>query len=276
MRRIVRILVALLGLAAMVIGVWALVAPSSFSSAVDFPPSEHFVHDVGAFQLGIGTTLLLALIWSDALAVALAGYLVGGVAHTVSHVVDGDVGGSAVQTWLVLLLAVLSLVALVFRLRELGWVIGYVSPSAAPFWSGFVRQKTVVLTTYKRDGTAVPTPVSIAVVGERAYMRSFEKAWKTVRLRNDPRVTVAPSSALGKPTGATVQAVARRLSGAEYRAASRALRRKQPLLHGVLVPLTHRLGRRKTGHTVHFELTPAPTAVPGTVTGAADVQGVRR
>ncbi|SCG40080.1 PPOX class F420-dependent oxidoreductase [Micromonospora inositola] len=255
MRSIVRVLVALLGLAAMVVGVWALVAPASFSSAVDFPPSEHFVHDVGAFQLGIGATLLLALIWSDALAVALAGYLVGGAAHTVSHAIDGEVGGSAVQTWLVLLLAVLALVALVYRLRELGWVVGYVSPSAASFWTGFVRQKTVVLTTYKRDGTPVPTAVSIAVEGDRAYVRSFEKAWKTVRLRNDPRVTVAPSTALGKSTGAAVEAVGRRLSGAEYRAAGRALRRKHPVLHGVLVPLTHRLGRRRTGRTVHFELT---------------------
>jgi hypothetical protein len=28
------------------------------------------------------------------------------------------------------------------------------------------------------------------------------------------------------------------------------------LLQGVLVPLTHRLGRAKTGKTVHFQLTP--------------------
>ncbi|WP_406037382.1 PPOX class F420-dependent oxidoreductase [Micromonospora sp. NBC_00898] len=277
MRRLVRIVAALLGVAAIVVGVWALARPLSFSSAVGFPPSEHFVHDVGAFQLGIGVTLLLALIWSDALAVALAGYLVGAVAHTVSHAVDGDVGGSAVQTWLVLLLAVLALVALVYRLRELGWVVGYVSCSASPVWVPFVQQKTVVLTTYKRDGTPVPTAVSIAVVGERAYVRSFEKAWKTVRLRNDSRVTVAPSTALGKPTGAAVEAVARRLSGAEYDAASRALVRKHPMLHGVLVPLMHRLGRRKTGRTVHFELTPVtPTKDPGTLTAPTDVEEVRR
>ncbi|GAA4570138.1 hypothetical protein GCM10023176_28090 [Micromonospora coerulea] len=273
----VRVLVALLGLAAMVIGVWALVAPSSFSSAVDFPPSEHFVHDVGAFQLGIGATLLLALIWSDALAVALAGYLVGGLAHTLSHVADAHVGGSAVQSWSVLLLALLALVALVFRLRELGWVVGYVAPAAAPAWAPFARQKTVVLTTYKRDGTPVPTAVSIAVVGERAYVRSFEKAWKTVRLRNDPRVTVAPSTTRGTPTGPAIEATARRLTGAEYDRAARALVRKHPMLHRVLVPLMHRLGRRKTGRTVHFELTPVtPTGLPGTLTGQADVEGVRR
>jgi len=30
---------------------------------VNFPSHRHFVHDVGAFQLGIGVTLLLAMIW---------------------------------------------------------------------------------------------------------------------------------------------------------------------------------------------------------------------
>jgi hypothetical protein len=49
----------------------------------------------------------------------------------------------------------------------------------------------------------------------------------------------------------------RRLDGAEYRRAARLLARKYPLLHGVLVPLTHRVMRSKTGRTVHFELVPA-------------------
>ncbi|MFJ8577207.1 PPOX class F420-dependent oxidoreductase [Micromonospora sp. NPDC093277] len=255
MRALVRGVAALLGVASVVVGVWALTRPDSFSSAVGFPPHEHFVHDVGAFQLGIGVTVLLALIWADALAVGLAGYAVGGAAHTVSHVLDTPLGGSAAQTWAVGLSTVLAVVALVARLRQLGWVVGYVDPAPASAWAPLVRQKTVVLTTVKRDGTVVPTAVSVAVAGERAYVRSFEKAWKTRRIRNNPRVTVAPSTALGKPTGTPVEAVARRLSGNEYRAASRALARKHPMLHGVLVPLTHRLGRRRTGRTVHFELT---------------------
>jgi PPOX class probable F420-dependent enzyme len=87
-------------------------------------------------------------------------------------------------------------------------------------------------------------------------VRSFERAVRKRRLRHDPRLTICPSTARGTPTGPDIEATARRLAGVEYARAGRLLARKYPLLHGVLVPLTHRLGRAKTGRTVHFELTP--------------------
>ncbi|MEV0718712.1 PPOX class F420-dependent oxidoreductase [Asanoa sp. NPDC050611] len=249
----ITVLLALLSLTA---GFWGLVAPDSFASFVDFPPSVHFVHDAGAFQLGLGAALLLALVWADGFTVGLAGYLVGSLAHTASHIVDRNVGGATGQTVLIAVSAVLAAVALVERWRQLGWVLGRVDATATPEWAPFARQKTVALTTFRRDGTPVTTPVSIVVAGGHTYVRSYQKAWKTRRIRNNPAVTVAPSTARGVPTGAAVHAVARKLSGVEHAAAARALRAKYPLLHGVLVPLTHRLGRRKTGRTIHFELLP--------------------
>ncbi|GIF63085.1 hypothetical protein Ais01nite_11200 [Asanoa ishikariensis] len=251
MIRAVTVLLALVTLAA---GCWALFAPADFAEFVDFPPSRHFVHDAGAFQLGLGAALLLAVVWADGFTVGLGGYLVGGVAHTASHVADRDLGGDNGQTVLIAVAAALAAVALLERWRQLGWVLGRVDGTATPDWAPFARQKTVALTTFRRDGTPVATPVSIVVVGERAYVRSYQKAWKTRRIRNNPAVTVAPSTARGAPTGRAVPAVAHRLTGAENTAAARALRAKYPLLHGVLVPLTHRLGRRTTGRTVHFEL----------------------
>jgi PPOX class probable F420-dependent enzyme len=245
---------AALGLSTLVVGVWALARPDSFSEFVNFPPHQHFVHDVGAFQLGLGATLLLALIWADAAAVGLAGYLVGGVAHTASHVADADLGGSPTQTGVIGLLSLLAAAALVIRWRELGWVVGDVGRAASAAVAPFSRQKTILLTTYRRDGTPVGRPISIAVDGERAYVRGFERAWKTRRIKRNPVVSVAPCTARGTPTGPAVTATARRLSGAEQKRAARALRRKYPILHGVLVPLAHRVGRAKTGRTVHFEL----------------------
>ncbi|SEG89492.1 hypothetical protein SAMN05216223_12096 [Actinacidiphila yanglinensis] len=114
----------------------------------------------------------------------------------------------------------------------------------------FVRQRTILLTTYKRDGTPVGTPVSIVVEGDRAFFRTYDAAWKTKRMRNDPRVEIAPSTVTGKPTGPAVPARAALLTGAEATRAARALARKYPFLHGFLVPLAHRVKRYTTLHYV--------------------------
>jgi hypothetical protein len=43
-------------------------------------------------------------------------------------------------------------VALVVRLGQFGWVVGEVAPAASPALARFVRQKTVLVTTYRQDG----------------------------------------------------------------------------------------------------------------------------
>jgi hypothetical protein len=50
-------------------GIACLFWPESFADWVEFPPSEHFVHDAGAFQVAIGLGLLGAVWWRDAQAV---------------------------------------------------------------------------------------------------------------------------------------------------------------------------------------------------------------
>ena len=87
------------------------------------------------------------------------------------------------------------------------------------------RAKTVVLSSFKRDGTAVATPVSLAFEGGRLFFRSYDRAWKTRRIRNNPRVEIAPSTLRGKPTGRPVSARAVLLEGEEARTAARALPR---------------------------------------------------
>ena len=237
-------------------GIWCLAAPRSFAEAVKFPYAEHFIHDLGAFQAGIGVTLLLAVAWSDALALALAGFLVANSVHAVNHALDLDLGGRASDPWLLGLASLLIAVALGLRLRELGYVVGGVGTAATPELEPFVRQKTALLVSYRRDGTPVGTPLSVAVEGDHAFVRSYERAWKTRRIGNNPEVELAPSTARGKPTGPGIRARARRLEGAEARQAAHALARKHPLLQGVLVPFMHRVGRAHSDRTVHFELIP--------------------
>lgn len=240
------------------IGIWCLIEPNSFADAVGFDAHRHFLHDVGAFQLGLGVILLLALIWADALATALAGFIVANTVHTVNHVVDLDVGGSAAQAWALGAVSVALVLAFAVRLHQLGYVLGAVCTATHPALASFVRQKTIRLTTFRADGTPGSSPVSIVVEGDRAYFRSFERAIKVRRIRRNASVEFAPATASGKPTGSTQAGSVRLLEGAEYSKAGRLLRQKYPFLHGVLVPSAHRLMRSRYGHTVHAELTPLP------------------
>ena len=237
-------------------GVWALAAPQAFAEFAGFPASRHFVHDAGAFQVGIGATLLLALAWRDGLSLALAGFLAANSVHAVNHFVDLGLGGQASEAWALLAVSVLTAAALALRLRALGWVVGEVGAVAAPALSRYARQKTAVLTTYRRDGSPVATPLSVVADGDRLLVRSYERAGKVRRIRHHPEVRIAPSTTRGTPTGPATRARARRLGGAEARRAARLLARKHPVLHGVLVPLTHRAFRSRYGRTVHFELLP--------------------
>jgi hypothetical protein len=78
-------------------GLWPFFDAKSFYDEIaEFPPyNAHFLHDVGAFQVGIGATLLLALLWrSDALLVALGGSGIGAAFHFVAHIRDHDEGGT--------------------------------------------------------------------------------------------------------------------------------------------------------------------------------------
>lgn len=115
----------------------------------------------------------------------------------------------------------------------------------------FAQQGTILLHTKKRDASWVPTPVSIAVQADHAYIRTYAKAGKSKRLRNFPEVRFCPSTFRGRPTGAMLHARARLLDGDQARTAARLLRRKYPVLHRIFVPLAHRIMRTQT---LHYEL----------------------
>ena len=68
------------------------------------------------------------------------------------------------------------------------------------------RQNTVLLTTFRRDGTPVGTPVHLVVEGDRAFVRTFDSAGKLKRIRNTPVVEVAPSTIGGTPIGPAIRA----------------------------------------------------------------------
>jgi uncharacterized protein len=127
-----------------------------------------------------------------------------------------------------------------------------------PGFDEYRRQRTVLLTTRKRDGATVGTPVNIALGADgRAYFRTWSATGKAKRIRNFPQVWIAPCTARGKATRPQRQATAVLLSGPEAAVAARALAAKYPLLQRVLVPVFHRLTRKTT---IHYELLPPDVA----------------
>jgi peptidoglycan/LPS O-acetylase OafA/YrhL len=113
--QVVAILAAIIFIA---FGLWSFFDPSSFFDEVaTFEPyNEHLLHDIGAFQIGVGAGIVFALIWrNDALLAALAGAGVGATFHFISHVQDHGEGGREGDPYLLGLLAAVIVAAAVAR-----------------------------------------------------------------------------------------------------------------------------------------------------------------
>jgi PPOX class probable F420-dependent enzyme len=129
----------------------------------------------------------------------------------------------------------------------------HVITNPTPTLERFAGQRYVRLTSYRKSGTAVSTPVHLAVEGDHAFVRTWSTTGKFKRIVHNPAIEIAPSTWHGRPTGPAIQARARVLSGAEAVHAAQSLAQKYPLLQGILVPLYHRL---RGYRTVHVELMP--------------------
>jgi len=68
----------------------------------------------------------------------------------------------------------------------------------------------VLLTTFRKTGVAVATPVWIAADGDECLITTGAGSGKVKRLRHTPRVTLAPCDARGRvaPDAVTVEATA--------------------------------------------------------------------
>jgi uncharacterized protein len=70
------------------------------------------------------------------------------------------------------------------------------------------NEKYVSVTTFRRDGTPVSTPVWVVGEDGRLLVHTAAASWKVKRIRRDPHVRVTPCSATGKPRGEAVDAEA--------------------------------------------------------------------
>lgn len=84
----------------------------------------------------------------------------------------------------------------------------------------------VNLTTFRKSGVPVTTPVWMALDGNKGYVVTAKSSGKVKRLRNNPAVQIAPSTRMGKALGAAIDAKIRILTQEEAVAAQRAISQK--------------------------------------------------
>ena len=82
------------------------------------------------------------------------------------------------------------------------------------------------LTTFRKNGEPVSTPVWFAQEGENLYVLSAADAGKVKRIRHNAQVEVAPCTLIGKLIGEPVEAMASILPGDHAVKAINALNRK--------------------------------------------------
>jgi len=78
-----------------------------------------------------------------------------------------------------------------------------------PAFDSLRRASYIDLVTYRKTGVPVHTPVWFAEHDGRLYVMTRSDSGKAKRIRNNPRVEVAPSSIRGKRTGPGIAATAR-------------------------------------------------------------------
>ncbi|MCX4092829.1 PPOX class F420-dependent oxidoreductase [Nocardia sp. alder85J] len=114
--------------------------------------------------------------------------------------------------------------------------------------------KYVLLTTFRKDGTPVGTPIWAALDDGKLYVWTVADSWKVKRIRRNPAVTVQACNASGKPQGDEVVEATAHILDEAGGDRTRTLIKKRYSLPGWLVVTASTLRRGRNG-TVGIEIT---------------------
>ena len=120
----------------------------------------------------------------------------------------------------------------------------------------FATAKYLSVETFRKSGVGVRTPVWFAadpVVPSTFYLYSEADAGKVKRIRNNPRVRVAPCDIRGKVQGAWVDAHARICQGAEATKGQELLKSKYGLMKRIGDFFSRLRGRTHTILAIHLD-----------------------
>ncbi|EFC79197.1 PPOX class F420-dependent oxidoreductase [Parafrankia sp. EUN1f] len=127
-----------------------------------------------------------------------------------------------------------------------------------PTWTQ--TAKYLALTTFRKDGRPVSTPVWFVVNGAELLVLTDESSGKARRLRGSPRATVAPCDARGRASEGPIEVMAEIVP--ERTGATRAMVKRRYRLAAPLVAATSKVVR-----TVRRRDPERPTAIRITMPG---------
>lgn len=119
-RHVVRAMALLAGVFMLSFGLWALIDARSFYDQIATYPeyNAHLLHDIGAFQAGLGVALIVGPFATHPLTVALLGGSAGFVLHAIAHIIDRDLGGRSSDPVVLSVFALLVVAATAVHLAQ--------------------------------------------------------------------------------------------------------------------------------------------------------------
>ena len=116
--------------------------------------------------------------------------------------------------------------------------------AAGDMLSQFVREKHISLETYRKTGEAVRTPVWFIEENGELLVRTDSSTGKIKRIRNNPRVRIAPCNARGTVKGRWVDGEARMIESESSEHVFSLLRKKYGVSYR-MVRFVQRFSRSK-------------------------------
>jgi hypothetical protein len=112
-----------------------------------------------------------------------------------------------------------------------------------------VPGKYLSLTTYRRDGTPVSTPVWFVEENGRLFVMTAADSYKARRLRRNPAAMVAPCTARGVPKGDAIPVQVEFLPSEEHERVERLMAEKYRVDRVLILPI-YRLVMKLRGKPV--------------------------
>jgi PPOX class probable F420-dependent enzyme len=125
-------------------------------------------------------------------------------------------------------------------------------PASTTAFAHLQGHQYMSLTTFRKNGQPVSTPVWFAQEGDKLYVMTQPDSGKVKRIRNNAQVEVAPCDVRGNLLGEAHEAMARILPPDEGYRADKALSRK----YGIQKQLFSLMTRLRGRSFAYLELTP--------------------